>query len=247
MGTNFLLGAPALNHIFSPIDLPTLVLWLKSTLGITKDLSDLVSLWEDQSLIGNDFSASGAGLPLWVANQINGHPAILGDGIDDIMTNAGPIVTGGASRTVFVVAKTFEAGGLAIYLDQYVTTGADYPNVLLTYDAGPNQVEIASDVLSENVYITRDDFPFDSWKYLTFACDALPGGYDFSINGVPQVSAGGAVQAPNSSDTRFNIFAGLSYPIFTKFYLAEMLVFTPRLSVGDVAKVEAYLASQYSL
>ena len=71
---------------FSPLDL-TPALWVRSDLGITKDGSDLVSAWADQSGNARDF-AEATNKPLWVDALVGGFPAIRFDGTNDILATA---------------------------------------------------------------------------------------------------------------------------------------------------------------
>ncbi len=87
---------------FSPADLPNLALWLKADAGITKDGSNYVSAWADQSGNGNNATqGSGLAQPLWVDGVLNNKPVLRFDGVNDFMqfneiSNA---------RTLFFVIK----------------------------------------------------------------------------------------------------------------------------------------------
>lgn len=75
---------------FSPTDIPGCVLWLRSDLGITKDGSNIVSSWADQSGNGNDFTIPGTNTgPLWLENQLNGYASLSFDGITDGLYHLG--------------------------------------------------------------------------------------------------------------------------------------------------------------
>lgn len=70
------------------------VLWLRADMGITKDGSDRVSAWADQSgggLFASVLQATGANQPLYVASSalLGSKPAIYLDGGDDFMASAG--------------------------------------------------------------------------------------------------------------------------------------------------------------
>ena len=72
---------------FVPTDIAGCQLWLKADAGITKDGSDYVSVWADQSGNGNDaVQATGASQPLWVDGQLNGEPVLRFDGSNDFMS-----------------------------------------------------------------------------------------------------------------------------------------------------------------
>jgi hypothetical protein len=54
---------------------------LKSTNGIVKDSDDLISSWQDQSGLGNDFTQATPALqPKYVANVVNGYPTVKATG-----------------------------------------------------------------------------------------------------------------------------------------------------------------------
>jgi hypothetical protein len=71
--------------VFLPTDLANLELWVRSDLGITKDGSDFVSNWADQSGNGRDF-AEATNKPLWVDSLVNGEAAVRFDGSNDLLT-----------------------------------------------------------------------------------------------------------------------------------------------------------------
>jgi len=90
---------------FSPADVAGIMFWYDAALGITKDGSDLVSAWADQS--GNDYhllQATDTNKPLWQADQKNGYPAVQFDGVNDWMRAIfGATYT--QPNTIFIVFK----------------------------------------------------------------------------------------------------------------------------------------------
>jgi len=107
MGKTSLHSAKPASPSFNPLSISGCKLWLKSNVGITKDGSDLVSAWEDQSDESNDVAqATGTNQPLWVDNVQNGLPVIRFDGVDNYMSTA--IFTGGTltqPNTIIIVVK----------------------------------------------------------------------------------------------------------------------------------------------
>lgn len=78
---------------------------LRADLGITKDGSDLVSAWADQSGNGLDFTqATGANQPLWLATSGTGQPTVRFDGSNDNI-NTGTISSLAAPHHFFIVFK----------------------------------------------------------------------------------------------------------------------------------------------
>lgn len=102
---------------FSPSSVTGLKLWLKSDVGVTKDGSNLVSNWADQSGNGNDVAqATGTKQPLWVDNQHNAKPTIRFDGIDNFMQKA-TYASGDLAQTnfIFIVSTFPSSSGRYIY------------------------------------------------------------------------------------------------------------------------------------
>jgi hypothetical protein len=90
--------------VFKPTDIPGCVLWLNSDSGITKDGSDNISLWSDQSGSHNDFSQSNVlNQPLFVSNQLNGHPVLRFNGSSDQLINSSLSLS--QPYTIFIVAE----------------------------------------------------------------------------------------------------------------------------------------------
>lgn len=90
------------------IPMEHLKLWLKVYAGITKDGSNYVSLWADQSGNGNDFSQNtGSAQGLWLPNQVNGKPALRLDGSNDKMDLASVLQL--TQLSAFFVAKNTQA------------------------------------------------------------------------------------------------------------------------------------------
>jgi hypothetical protein len=77
--------------ITTPAFLPTLVsgckLWLAADLGVTKDISDFVDAWADQSGNSRNFTQTGSNRPQWIDNVLNGKPVLRFDGVNDRMLN----------------------------------------------------------------------------------------------------------------------------------------------------------------
>jgi hypothetical protein len=87
---------------FLPSDISGLQLWVKSDTGVTKDGSNNVSQWDDQS--GNTRNLSEAtNQPLWVDAALNGYPVIRFDGTNDKLSATGFSVS--QPLSIFIVCK----------------------------------------------------------------------------------------------------------------------------------------------
>ncbi len=69
---------------FLPTNIAGCVLWLRSDLGITKDESNRVSNWADQSIAGNNFIQPSQSLkPILTSGQLDGYLSLYFDGVND--------------------------------------------------------------------------------------------------------------------------------------------------------------------
>lgn len=121
------------NTAWKPTDVAGCKLWLKADAGITKDGSDYVSAWADQSGNGNDASqGTGTNQPLWVDTQLNGKPVIRFDGINDYLKS---VLNASITQpmTVFII-YTEQVGTLQMQLSSnYVSSVRLY---LATFTTG---------------------------------------------------------------------------------------------------------------
>jgi hypothetical protein len=89
---------------FLPTNITGCQLWLDASLGVTKDGSDFVSQWDDQSGNGRDFTGSGTSKPLWVDSVLNSLPVIRFDGTNDKLLNTSTY----SIQEVFIVMNNRE-------------------------------------------------------------------------------------------------------------------------------------------
>jgi|TARA_R100000656_G_C3931787_1_gene124970 hypothetical protein len=83
---NLLMAAGGGADASLPVITDTLLAHYRADLGVTKDESNLVSVWADQSDNGYDLLQDTAGdLPTWVASGIGGKNTIRGDGTGTFM------------------------------------------------------------------------------------------------------------------------------------------------------------------
>jgi len=73
----------------TPVPVDGLRLWLDAGSGLTTGADSVVSGWGDQSHFGHDLGQAELGLqPTLVADAVNGKPALLFDGEDDVLARA---------------------------------------------------------------------------------------------------------------------------------------------------------------
>lgn len=88
---------------WQPTDIAGCQLWLKADAGITKDGSNYVSQWADQSGNGNHaVQATGSAQPLWVDNQLNGKPILRFNNAQYLL---GSLIQANTKISIFIVSK----------------------------------------------------------------------------------------------------------------------------------------------
>jgi hypothetical protein len=104
--------------------------WCKADTGITKDASNIVSQWDDQTAGARHATQSNASYkPQYVANARAGYGAISFDGVNDYLTTTAVPNTGTNGRTLLiVVAAALSASGGYKHLLHYgeANTGKAY-------------------------------------------------------------------------------------------------------------------------
>lgn len=83
--------AAAASVEFDPDSIANLVARYRADLGVSKDGADLVAQWDDQK--GSRDLAEATNKPKWFDSQINGHPIIRFDGVNDVLDETGGTVS----------------------------------------------------------------------------------------------------------------------------------------------------------
>lgn len=248
---------------FSPVMLKP-ALWLTAAAGLFQDSGgstpaaadgDVVGLWRDQSGGGWHFSqATTAKKPVLKlgANGLNGRPAVLFDGLDDLLVRAAAdwLSASGAGDVLaaYDLSAALQNGELLTSSDEATSTS----RVLVRAVTSTNRAGIyqqnagdtgdslysASAVTAAKTYIT-------AWR---------SSGADYTIraNGAALALAGAVNNGDWFADTslRDNLALGAvkdtSERVFFKGRLAELLVFAAPLAAGELALLEAYLNQKYA-
>lgn len=209
-----------------PLGIAGCVLWLRADLGVTKDGSDKVSQWDDQSGNGNSFSATGTSRPTWQATG-GGYavPVLQFDGINDGLTSA---ITQAQPLTMLVVGHlTSQAAKMAL--------GAAAPAMYFGANSATN--------VALNVGGTQ----------ITGACDATQKSiFVATLNGgSSSVTANGSVVAAGAVGTDAVVSPAVGFVPATGFYwagwIAEIAFFAAALSGADTSRLEDYASARYGI
>jgi hypothetical protein len=218
---------------FVPTDIAGCQLWLKADAGITKDGSNYVSAWLDQSGNNNHaVQATGSAQPLWVDNQLNGKPSLCF--IYDGMTFPDIAVD---SFSAFFIIKRVNGGFLmgnagptlpssACGIAHAYGNKSDYIVNVVNYAQIYQAAQIVSDYFLFNPinnHLTGTKWYYDS---LLFSSDVnYAGNYIFNTLG-------------------YRGYEGLSLTIY---YVTEVILYDSTISDSDRQLVETYLNTKYAL
>ena len=221
---------------FTPNDVDNLIVWLKADAGITKDGSDLVSQWDDQTTGGsNDVAQSTAGdKPEWIDDVQNGLPIVSFD--DDFLQKA--TWSGGAISqpiTIFLVLKNRRSSSNEEY---FYDSGSSDRTALIkstgdTYypyaEGGGWQTDITTD--------TTD------FHYLTILYEGASS--TFRLDGGAETDSG-AVDG-DATMTGLTLGERGSGGTDSQCYIGEIMVYDADVSDSDRTLLETYLKDRWDL
>lgn len=236
---------------FSPTDIAGCQLWLKADAGITKDSSNYVSQWADQSGNGNHaVQGTVINQPLLVNNEYNGNPTVRFNGsssfIEGVITP-----TPNERVTIFFVAKQFSntLNNGAILLNMS-SEANDYIN--------PGQIVVMANSPTSQIFYRGNGVATNSYSSsynnnLCVFCIKIDGAnplttYNSYINGRENVltTSGNYV----FSYDRYILacrYVGGAYGYFINIDFSEVIIYNSALSDIDRQLVESYLNTKYAL
>jgi len=220
----------------SPVPPDGLILWLRADRGVTSK-NGTITRWADQSLSRTDATQSIVSLqPVLVPDGINGHPAVLFDGVDDFLqiAQALHIVTGEFS--IFTIVEATAPDQCSAIFE--ASNGSEIDDISI----GPYQ-----NTLNFEIYQSaNEDVPFQDGVPLLF-------------DGVQTTSGDGIIRRNAAFGTAFNyptaaavdrmaVFVGKTlYADCGTFagHIGEIIVYDRALSVKETQGVEKYLTTKF--
>lgn len=237
---------------FLPSSIANLSAWWRADLGIVKDGSDRVSVWNDQSGIFHLSQTTGADQTLWVDGVIGGHPIVRGDGVSDyIRRTVSDFLIADTGGSLFVVSVqsgnarlfgTADEGtsNFVLVCDTLGTGGT--PRISTTQGSG-TQVNVrgSTDVNDSNPH------------YISYESDNS--NYFIRVDGADESlteSVGGADDGDwfDAVLNRDNITLGAietTASFETEQDIAEMFFYSGKVSVSDRTRIETYLSDRYGI
>lgn len=216
-----------------------LKMWLKADAGVTKDGSNYVSSWADQSGYANDGTqGTSASQPLWVSNVVNGKPVLRFDGSNDFLTTGTNSSLVSSDFTYFVVSAFNSTSGSPALLSRDEGGGATN-KWIYWYNSGGMQLHIQPG----NQLLSSTAFSRTNGQVNLLALKKSGTTYQHYRNASANGSAVATLAIPSiNSDFRIG-------QAENNFYLngdiAEVIAYDHALSDSDRNKVEGYLNTKY--
>ena len=231
-----------------PFPLPSaarLKLWLRADAGVATNLTGAVTKWTDQSGKFNDaVQTNDSSAPLWIANAVNGKPALRFDGDNDYLSisNSPSIAIIGDLSSFFVVQfddfATYRAvwakteGNLPRSTDYYILPDTGIPRLIRGGTGGLGSVDGATALPSAQHLIAGFEMEGSTARLY--------------FNG--QEDSNGQITAM-PTDAGTPLLIGTRGDLFTKMKgdIAEIIIYDIALSGADRNAVLTYLASKYAI
>jgi hypothetical protein len=229
-------GEPDPNH-------STLQLWLDAGVGVTHG-GGAVSAWDDRSDKNHD-AATSAGSPTYVASDPNfaGRPVIhfTNDALS-IPSTAGWGISGTSDRTIFVVFRETAAGNANLVGYGVAATGQMVDVLIHSGELAGHYHGSGFDTIGGGPFYTAGTLGVGTHQYGT-SLDATT--YLRTTSGTASDNKNLLI---NTQDGPFNVGYGIYSPINGYFgEIAEVLVYSERLSSEDRQAVENYLWDKYTV
>lgn len=235
---------------FSPLDIPDLLLWLRADLGITKDGSDKVSLWEDQSGNGWDAAqATAARQPLWVANVTNGQPALRFDGVTSLRYMEGALVwafSNSAATLMAVTSTNSLANNAGIFdsTDDPIPPGTTNVGLMLLNQG--NRIARAGDVNNGVGYGVATTDPIVNFGRA--AVTGVNAGTVKIYEGATEQGSDGVVNPISRNIVNYRIGRLFQDVFHMDGDYFELAVYSRALDVAtEIAQLDAYATARYGL
>lgn len=207
---------------------PGPVLWLRGDDAPNSSGGLAVPLWKDVSGNGNDATqAVVASQPTGISNQINGHAAVVFDGVNDFLWSS---ISRTQPCTIFMVAHCAPGN-----INQYFIDGATINQAILWNVATDSAFSIFAGVVLQK--------PFGITSYGVLAGVFNGASSVISTNGVKSTGDCGTGNATGT-------FIGSSGSPNTNYLngpIAEILIYPTEFSDSPRQTVQAYLGTKYAI
>ena len=214
-----------------------LTAWFKADLGVTQS-GGVVTGWTDQTGNNSTTQTTQANQPTYIANDINGKPAVHFNGSQWLYSpqNVGPGMN--ADMTMIVVGSTYNPS--AFQYNLFMGNGAAHVNRGMGYESGQQFLDmsnggwLAGSTPSANSFVVDADSLNSSLSNVTFYRNGIQTG-SAGTGGIGALSNGLTI---GETTDQYDPWQG---------DIAEVLVYDHQLSTAELQQVSTYLAGKYNL
>jgi len=231
----------ALTVLFNPATITGLKLWLDSSVGITKDGSNNVSQWDDQSGFNNHATQLTGGLqPVYQASSLNGKPVLVFNGAKRMSISASINTATALPLTFFAVTSGTLSTDNLFDSDSAGAKFAFHPGV-----CGANTVHLAScqPQLNGLALITTGNYlTVQAYISGNRTIEAWRNGVSIgTLSGTPT-----AAQASFTSPCLGGVNCS-AVPAYFNGNVGEVLIYFAQLTTTQRQNVESYLKTKWGL
>jgi hypothetical protein len=227
---------------FVPTDIAGCQLWLKADAGITKDGSNYVSQWADQSGNNNHaVQATGSAQPLWADGLLNGKPVINFNGTSNFLDFPSGMLYNLSAISFFIVIKPYD-----------ITTNKGYFAPSLYYNQGISLYSYPDWTLNingsrifssaPNAIITESTWTLSNFKY-------SPSGTTGFINSNSIIPYDSTYKGALSLNGIYALgrYANSFGSYYGKMIVSELIIYNSSISDADRQLVENYINTKYAI
>jgi hypothetical protein len=228
---------PALRHAlltkpFNPLRLAPAA-WYRADLGITKDASNNIATWADQSGNARDLT-EGTNQPTWVASGVNGQPIVRFSGPASAVQLVSPSFTLGQPVHIFMVVQQDTWGSN----DRLFSGNASNSMAILQGDSSPLVKQFNGSTFVNSVSATLDTwFLLQSYwsstaSFQRLNAAAVVSGGDGGSGGI---LGGFVLDNRQGGDTASDVD------------VAELAIYSAQVTGASLDALMAYFRTRYSL
>lgn len=222
--------------------------WWKASTGITKDGSDAVSVWSDQSGNGRHWiQPTGSKQPLWVSSGIGGLSSIQFDGASDYLI-CNDIISTMVSPSEFTFFAIIQPTG-----NSSTSVNGTYDNPQIFGDTGGyNGVGIHRNGSNAYAVVNWADSIGSTSTGITVGQAILVKARHQGGNVYVQKTADpeASAAAGNYTNLTMGVMMGTDYTQVNKFFgglISEVAIYNVALSSSDIAGITSYLRTKYAV
>lgn len=229
-------GVPTASMPFAASSLPFLYAWYKADSLVGLNNNDLISSFPDSGPNGYTLTAAGGTRPSYLANAVNGLPAIHHSGASGLSISG--IATQAQPFTITIVSHLRVYSGVDSTAF-FVTYGAGAYCCHFSHDGTNNKIRIES-----GTWLPESGNSSDAFHIITGTFNGANSRLYIDTSLVASGNAGSyGIGTAGASGITFGGFTGGQFGADT----AEAVVFIKALSDSERGTVETYLKAKYGL